>query len=135
MNALTINLLGNLPLTEPEIQARVRDIIEGDWPTWKRERAVRKARIGEPAQADALDAYLADIGAVVDQARADSALLHDTLGYERAVQMLAAGDLEPEQAEMAQAIIAAASPEVLALATQRQPTAEPVEEPAEEPAP
>lgn len=34
-------LLGEIALTEPELQARVQAVIEREWPQWQRERALR----------------------------------------------------------------------------------------------
>lgn len=142
MSALTIDLLGHLPLTEAEIQARAQDIIASVWPVWMRERAMRLAAGGSGEQLAALNGYLAGIGAVVDQARADSALLREALAYEAAQVRLArpaydgpallpgdegtfypAPDSERDAAERqaAQTVLDTASAEVLALVSARMP--------------
>lgn len=136
---MKIDLMGNLPLTEAEIQARAQDTIEGAWPAWQRERALRLAVAGDVTQSNALDAYLDGISTLVDELRADSSLLTATLAYEAAERRLALppydgpamidgdeGQVPNSEAEQdaaergaAQATIDGAVDAVLALAAQR----------------
>lgn len=147
MSALTVDLMGNTLMDEATIQARAQDIIAANWPQWKRERA---QRLGDVT---ALNAYMDEIGAEVDLARSNSALLADALAVEAAAARLAlpvsdstvSVELEdgtlvyPEQLrdgaerQAAQAVIDGASEQVMALVWSRVPVPEP--EPEVEPQP
>ncbi len=147
MNALTVDLMGNTPMDEATIQARAQDIIAATWPAWKRERALRLGDV------TALNAYINEIGAEVDLARENSALLAGAIAYEAAAQRLAlpasestaSVELEdgtlvyPEQLRdsaertAAQAVIDGASEQVLALVWSRVPV--PIPEPGPIPDP
>lgn len=83
MSALTVDLMGSVVMDEATIQARAQDIINSQWPEWKRERALR---LGDVA---ALNAFMDDISAEVDLARENSALLAAAIAYERAEDRLA----------------------------------------------
>jgi hypothetical protein len=149
MSALTVDLMGNTPMDEATIQARAQDIIAANWPAWKRERALRLGGV----QIAALNAYMDAIGAEVDLARENSALLAGAIAYEAAAQRLALPvydgpqvidteggpqvhpDMVRDIAERlaAQATIDGASEQVLALVWSRVPV--PIPEPAPVPDP
>lgn len=98
MSALTVDLMGSIVMDEATIQARAQDIINSQWPAWKRERALR---MGDVA---ALNAFMAEVSAEVDLARANSALLAAAIAYEQAERRLALpaydGPLTVEQTAM-----------------------------------
>lgn len=147
MSALTVDLMGSTPLDEATIQARAQDIIAADWPAWKRERALR---LGDPVKIAALNAYMDEIAAEVDQSRADSDLLRTVIAFEQAQTRLllplydgpatieTEDGVEPhpdqerddEERAAAQAVLDTAPDAVIALAIARIP---PEPEPEPEP--
>lgn len=152
MSALTVDLMGSTPLDEATIQARAQDIIAVEWAPWKRERALRLAATGDTLQIDALNAYMAEIGAEVDLSRDNSALLRSALAVEAAQMRLALpaydgpatieGEEGPQphpdqvqddaEREAAHEVIYVANPQVQALVASRVP---PAPEPEPEPEP
>lgn len=149
MSALTVDLMGSTPMDEATIQARAQDIIASQWPAWKRERALRLGGV----QIAALNAYMDAIGAEVDLARENSALLAGAIAYEAAAVRLALPaydgpatietdegpaphpDKQRDDAERAaaQAVIDGASEQVLALVWSRVPVPDPEPEPEAQP--
>lgn len=146
--SLTIDLMGDCPLTEAEIQARAQDMLAVEWPSWRRERALRLATGGDVSEREALDAAITTLSVEVDLSRDNSALLAAALAVEAAQTRLALpaydgpatieGEEGPQphpdqvqddgEREAAHEVIYLASPQVLALVASRVP-------PAPEPAP
>lgn len=58
-------LLGDIALTETELQTRVQDVVEREWPRWQRERALRLGG----ADLAALNAFFDALSTEVDAAR------------------------------------------------------------------
>jgi hypothetical protein len=124
MSSLTIDLMGDCPLTEAEIQARTQDEVNAVWPEWKRERAVRWALVGNMTELLALNTFFDGVSVEVDASRGDSTLLSDTLAVEAAesvlAQPLAEDDSDAEIRAAATAAVASARSDAVALAQQRK---------------
>lgn len=88
-------LLGDVALNEAELQARAQDVVEREWPQWRRERALR---LGGESLA-ALNDFFAALALEVDTARAHHEALRSAQAAAQAAEVVAddapVSDLEP----------------------------------------
>jgi hypothetical protein len=84
-----------VPLSEAELQVRIQDVVNREWPQWKRERALR---VGGDEKV-ALDAFFDAMALEVDAARIYQADL--------AVQLAAAAAVAAAEAAESAALAAA----------------------------
>lgn len=134
-----IDLMANDVWSEADIIRRAEAMIRSEFPAEIEtilNRKIAGAMIGEYVLTEDEQADVARYKIVAQQAqiegaaaRADMALLADVMAHEAALRRLAEPDLADEERAAVQALVDAASPEVLSLYALRNP---PVEEVADE---
>lgn len=127
-----VNLMASDVWSDADISNRVQAIIRSRFSAEDELKAARLARKPDASSDDlafvaAVDEVIAQAVAAGRDARADNALLIAVLGYEDAVRTVATSE-DPDEIKAAQAIIDAASPDVINVANARNPDINPPNE-------